>query len=112
MLVLTEENKKRYIGKRGGDNSKPDAQPQKATSVWSEIASLPDDRKQKVLNIRRQLKEKTYDLDKHLDAPHSKLLNELRKQNNKSQRLFKGGAALDVRYGNGATLGQKLFNKL
>lgn len=43
------------------------------------IPSLLEIRKQKVLDIRRQLKEKTYDLDKHLDASLSKILDDIRK---------------------------------
>ena len=35
-------------------------------------------RKQKVLNIRRRLRDGTYDLDKYLDASLDKIFNELR----------------------------------
>jgi len=84
MLVFAKENKRPCNGKRGTDSltlvtHTKNAQLQVATSVYSEIASLPEARKQRVLNIRQRLKEGTYDLDKYLDASLSKVLNELRK---------------------------------
>ena len=79
-----EENKKSHAGKHSSERLKPHTHTEKVRpktdfSVWSKINSLPEARKQKVLDLRQQLKEKTYDLDKHLDVSLNKLLNELRK---------------------------------
>ncbi len=45
--------------------------------VLKTIASLPDNRKQKVLRVRRQLTEGRYDLDERLDVALEKVLDDL-----------------------------------
>ncbi|MFH1369912.1 MAG: hypothetical protein ABII09_01290 [Planctomycetota bacterium] len=45
--------------------------------VLKTIASLPDNRRQKVLRVRKQLTEGRYDLNEHLDVALEKVLNDL-----------------------------------
>jgi hypothetical protein len=45
--------------------------------VLKQIASLPDNRRQKVLRVRRQLTEGRYDLNEHLDVALEKVLDDL-----------------------------------
>jgi len=45
--------------------------------VLSRIASLPEVRQEKILNVRRQLTEGRYDLNEHLDLAIEKVLENL-----------------------------------
>jgi hypothetical protein len=45
--------------------------------VLKKIASLPDGRKEKVLNVRQQLTEGKYELNEHLDVALDKVLEDL-----------------------------------
>ena len=45
--------------------------------ILKKIASLPEVRKQKVLNIRRQLTEGQYDLNERLDVALDKVIEDL-----------------------------------
>ena len=45
--------------------------------VLKTIASLPDDSRQKVLRVRKQLTEGRYDLDERLDVALEKVLDDL-----------------------------------
>ena len=45
--------------------------------VLKKIASLPENRKEKILNVRQQLTEGKYDLNEHLDIALEKVLGDL-----------------------------------
>ena len=45
--------------------------------VLKKIASLPDGRKEKVLDLRQQLTEGKYELNEHLDVALDKILEDL-----------------------------------
>jgi hypothetical protein len=46
--------------------------------VLKKVASLPEVRRQKVLNVRRQLSEGNYDLNERLDQALEKVLDDLK----------------------------------
>ena len=46
--------------------------------VLKRIASLPENRKEKILNVRRQITEGNYELNEHLDIALEKVLGELK----------------------------------
>ena len=46
--------------------------------VLMKVAALPEVRKQKVLNVRRQLSEGNYDLNERLDQALEKVLDDLK----------------------------------